>query len=40
MRFADEDVKIYTGEEEAPAVQSEGEKSAAEFIYHKDNGSY
>ncbi len=40
MRFADEDVKIYTGEEEAPAVQSEGEKSAAEFIYHKDNGNF
>ena len=40
MRFSDDDVKIYTGDAPAPAAQSEGEKSAAEFIYHKDSGNF
>ncbi len=40
MQFADEDVKIYKSEDEAPSTQSEGEKSAAEFIYHKDSGNF
>lgn len=40
MRFADEDVKIYTGEDGVPIAQGEGEKSAAEFIYHKGSGNF
>ncbi len=40
MAFADDDVKIYNGDEEAsPKQVSEGEKAAAEFLYHKDNGN-
>lgn len=38
MRFADEDVKIY--HEESNFLGNDGEKAAAEFIYHRDNGDF
>lgn len=39
MFSADEDIKIYLGDEEEVSPVSEGERSAAEFLQHKRNGN-
>ncbi len=39
MFSADEDIKIYLGDDESAAPVSEGERSAEEFMQHKKNGN-